>query len=162
MRAIERNVFVCIIGLFLFWASGSAFADDAMTLVVNPADQSNSQQFVDYLTANEISVEFCAPADFDLVKDGTYLTIMGGVDDDAIRKLVVEAVGEEEAALLGDSKTGKMYYKEGVWAPDQKVMIFTGSDSDAAIEARKAARRTWVPYIEEWFELEGPEALKSY
>lgn len=162
MKALNQSIFIVVVGIFLSSGMGTAFADDAMTLVVNPANQSKSQQFIDYLIANEITVEFCAPADFDTVKANTYITIVGGVDDKSVSKLVAEAVGEEETAALGENGSGKMYFKEGVWAPDQKVMIFTGSDDDAAVKARKASRGTWVPYIEEWFELEGPGALKSY
>ena len=108
-------------------------------------------------------MNFCEPEDFDSVKGNKYITLMGGVDDATFKKLVEKAVGDKETASLANKGTKKMYMKEGVWAPDQKVLIFTGSDSEAAADARMESRDTWMPLLQEWFSLEeGPDSLKAY
>ncbi|MBI5605058.1 MAG: hypothetical protein HY879_17115 [Deltaproteobacteria bacterium] len=149
--------------LFLM-ISSLALAEDLMILVTSPEDLKKVQPWVDFLTKNEITVKHFSPGDFEpLKKNFYYVTILGGMDQGGIRKLIAEAVGPAEAIALADKGTQKMVFKENVWLPGQKVLIFTGDNSQSAVQARTENRETWMKYLKEWFTLgEGPSGLKSY
>lgn len=156
-----KRVVVVLFALLLF-VPAFAFADD-MNIVTNDANKAKSQAWLDLLDQNEISVNFVAPADIDKVKKMKFIAIIGGVDDAAIKNLVTEAAGADEAAAMAKPGAKKMILKENLWSDGQKVLLFTGSDADAAAQARVESRETWMPLLEEWFELdEGPASLKAY
>jgi hypothetical protein len=160
MSSFKKTV-VALFALMLL-VPAFAMAYD-MNVVADEANRTNSQKWLDLLAQNEITVVPVAPADIDKVKQQKYITIIGGVDDAAIKKLVTEVAGADEAAAMAKPGAKKMLVKDNVWSQGQKVLLFTGSDKNAAAEARVESRETWMPLLEEWFELdEGPAALKAY
>ena len=88
---------------------------------------------------------------------------MGGVDNPLIRQLIVNIIGADEVAALSKKGARKMYLIKAKYAQDQLILIFTGSDSEAAALARTESRNTWLPLLNEWFDLgQGPAGLKGY
>ncbi|MGC1404868.1 MAG: hypothetical protein WA974_18320 [Thermodesulfobacteriota bacterium] len=161
----EKKLGLGVMAIILFlMISSLALAEDLMILVTSQDDLKKVQPWVDFLTKNEITVKSFSPGDFESVKKSFYyVTIMGGMDQNGIKKLIGEVVGPAEAATLSTPGTKKMIVKENVWQPGQKVLIFTGDNSQAAIQARTENRETWMKYLKEWFNLgEGPSGLKSY
>jgi hypothetical protein len=153
-----------IVTIIILMISSLALAEDLMILVTSQDDLKKNQPWVDFLMKNEITVKHFLPGDFEAVKKSFYyVTIMGGMDQSGIKKLIGEAVGPTEGNTLANKGTKKMIIKENVWQPGQKVLIFTGDTSQSAIQARTENRETWMKYLKEWFSLgEGPSGLKAY
>ena len=105
-----------------------------MIVVASAFNQNKSQRWIDFLAMSEVQVDFVAPDDFESIKTQKYITIIGGVDEEAIRKLVSEIVGADEAKALSQKGAKKMYLKEGYGSKDQKLLIFTGSDAVSYLE----------------------------
>jgi hypothetical protein len=161
----EKKLGLVVMATILFlMISSLALAEDLMILVTSQDDLKKVQPWVDFLTKNEITVKSFSPGDFESVKKSFYyVTIMGGMDQSGIKKLITEAVGTSEATALANKGTQEMIVKENVWQPGQKVLIFTGDNSQSAVQARTENRETWMKYLKEWFNLgEGPSGLKSY
>jgi hypothetical protein len=139
------------------------WADDVIKLVGNQASLSKAQTLVDFLKKNEISVDIVTLSDFHKVKSNYFIVIEGGMDDPSIQKLVNEVLGPAEADALSKPGAKKMFMKENVWQQGQKVLVFSGSNADAAAAARADSREVWMKYLKEWFDLgEGPGGLKAY
>jgi hypothetical protein len=85
------------------------------------------------------------------------------MDDPASKALITEVVGAAEAGPLAKEGAKKMFFKENLWQPGQKVLVFAGSNAEAAAAARVENRDTWYKYFKAWFDLEdSPEGLKGY
>jgi hypothetical protein len=152
-----------VIVLLLILPAALVRAEDVMKLIVNQASLSKVQAWMDFLQKNEISVDLVAPADFSKVKSSYFIAIEGGMDDPAIQKLVTEVAGSAEADALSKPGAKKMFMKENVWQPGQKVLVFAGSNAEAASAARADSREAWMKYLKAWFDLgEGPGGLKAY
>lgn len=163
MKLRVKAVMGCVMILLVILPAALVRAEDVMKLVVNQTSLSRAQAWVDFLKKNEISVDHVAPADFGKVKSNFFITIEGGMDDPAIQKLVTEVVGSAEADGLSKPGAKKMFMKENVWQPGQKVLVFAGSNADAAAAARVDSREAWMKYLKAWFDLgEGPGGLKAY
>jgi hypothetical protein len=163
MKANVRNCIVALTVCLVLLSAGWAAADEGMTVVASPFNQNKSQRWIDFLAMSEVQVEFVAPENFDSIKTKKYITIIGGVDEEAIRKLVSEIVGADEAKAMSQKGAKKMYMKEGYGSKDQKMLIFTGSDADAAALARTENRDNWMPLLQKWFDLsDTPATLKAY
>ena len=164
MKKSKQVVFGILATLVFLTLSSWALAEDLMILVSPKEEQKNVQPWVDFLNKNEIAVKSFSPGDFDAIKKSFYyVALVGGMDQAELKKLVTEAVGADEAAALAKPGAKKMLVKENVWQPGQKVLIFTGSNAQAAIQARTENRDAWMKYLKEWFSLgEGPSSLKSY
>ena len=158
-----KSSIIYLIAILIAVPAARAIAEEPMKVVANSYNQNKAQKWVDFLLMNEVEVEFCEPADFDSVKSAKYIAIMGGVDDGDIKKLLTDVLGAEEVAALGEKGAKKMVVKKGYGAQDQEMLIFTGSDSEAAADARVESRETWMPLLTKWFDLdEGPASLKAY
>lgn len=163
MKALNKHIIVALMVSIFLMPAAWAMADDGITVVANPYNQNKAQKWVDYLLQNEVTVKFAKPEDFESVKSSKYLAIIGGVDDEHIMNLVSQAVGGKEASAMAKKGAKKMFIKDGTWAPGQKVLIFTGSDTEAAAQARVESRESWMPYLVDWFDLdEGPTTLRAY
>ena len=163
MKTISKYSFLCLIVLTCILPPALAAADEPMTVVANSQNQTKAQKWVDFLLMNEVDVEFVEPGDFNSIKTAKYVAIMGGVDDPAVKKLVSDILGPNEATAMAKPGAKKMYIKKGYGAQDQEMLIFTGSDTQAAVDARTESRDTWMPMLTEWFDLDdGPGGLKAY
>ncbi len=144
-------------------AGVSSAAEDTMKLIASPASQAKAAAFVGLMKTNQITVDAVAPADAAAAKKSNVVVIEGGMDDAAIKPLITEVAGASEAAALAKAGAKKMIMKENVWQPGQKVLVFAGSNADAAAAARTENREEWMKYFKQWFELsDGPEGLKGY
>ena len=132
MKAIYKHCFVISVCCLVLLSAGWAAADDSLTVIASPFNQNKSQRWIDFLALNELQVEFVVPENFNSVKNQKYITIIGGVDEEVISKLLSEIVGADEVKALSQKGAKKMYVKENYDAKDQKILIFTGSDADAA------------------------------
>jgi hypothetical protein len=163
MKANKQNCIAVLTVCLVLLSAGWAAADDSMIVVASAFNQNKSQRWIDFLAMSEVQVDFVAPDDFESIKTQKYITIIGGVDEEAIRKLVSEIVGADEAKALSQKGAKKMYLKEGYGSKDQKLLIFTGSDADAAALARTENRDNWMPLLQKWFGLsDSPATLKAY
>jgi hypothetical protein len=163
MKAIRKWFIMLLFALLFTMPTTWAIAGEPMTVVADSYNQNKAQKWVDFLLSKEVKVEFCEPADFDSVKTAKYIAIMGGVDDPDIKKLITDIIGAEEVDALAQKGAKKMFVKNGYGAQDQEMLIFTGSDSDAAADARVESKETWMPILTEWFDLdEGPGSLQMY
>lgn len=164
MKKSEKIGFWILATLVFLTLSSWVLAEDLMIVVSSKEEQKNVQPWVDFLNKNEIAVKSFAPGDFEAIKKSFYyVALAGGMDQAEMKKLVTEAVGPDEAAALAKPGAKKMLVKENDWQPGQKVLIFTGNNSQAAIQARTENREAWMKYLKEWFSLgEGPSSLKSY
>jgi hypothetical protein len=134
-----------------------------MTVVAEYKDREAALRWVDYLLTNEIFVEYVDPEFFSANTDVEYMAIMGGVDNAEIKKILTDLIGAGEVAAMSKKGAKKMYLIEDKYSMGQKILVYTGSDSEASANARTESRDEWMPMLEEWFGLdEGPVGLKAY
>jgi len=134
-----------------------------MILVSGQGSLVKAQTWIDFLRKNELTVEHYVLSELDQVKDRPYITIMGGLDEAGFKEVLTEVIGAAETASLAEEGAKKMFLKEDVWKPGQKVLVFAGCDADAAAAARTESKDTWMEYLTEWFDLEdAPGGLRPY
>ena len=145
-------------------SSSSAAQDEyTMILVAGQGSLVKAQTWIDFLNKNELTVEHYVLSELDQVKKYPYITIMGGLDEPGVKELLTEVIGAVETASLAENGAKRMFLKENVWTPGQKVLIFAGSDADAAAAVRTESRDIWMEYLTEWFDLEEiPGGLRPY
>ena len=135
------------------------------TMVVVSGQNSlvKAQTWIDFLRKNELTVDHYVLSELDQVKDSPYITIMGGLDEAGIKEVLAEVIGEAETAALAEKGAKRMFLKEDVWKPGQKVLVFAGCDAAAAAAARTESKESWMKYLTEWFDLEdAPGGLRPY
>ena len=143
--------------------ASKAQSGDTLYLVAAKESRIKAQPWIDFLKTYDLPVEHYVLSELDLVKDQDYIAIAGGLDESGIQDLLVEVIGDSEVASLQAEGAKKMFLKENVWKPGQKVLVFAGNDAEAAAAARSEAKETWMEYLEEWFDLEEiPGGLRAY
>lgn len=163
MKRIAGLIFSVFIIACLLMPSSSAQDEYTMILVAGQSSLVKAQTWIDFLKKNELTVEHYVLSELDQVKKYPYITIMGGLDESGIKELLTEVIGAGETASLGEKGAKKMFLKEDVWEPGQKVLVFAGNDIAAAAAARTESRDTWMEYLTEWFDLEEvPGGLRAY
>jgi hypothetical protein len=164
MRMRIKVVVACLLAAVVFLPAGRAMAaEDTMKMVAAPASLTKAGNFIGLMKKNQITVDIVAPADAGTVKKSNIVVIEGGMDDAATKALITEVVGAAEAAALSKDGAKKMFMKENMWQPGQKVLVFAGSNAETAAAARSEGREAWLKYFKAWFDLdEGPEGLKGY
>jgi hypothetical protein len=163
MPRLRNWMFSAFIFTFLFLCTSSAEIDDTMVLIAGQASLVKAQAWIDFLKKNEITVDHYVLSELDKVKSQKYITIMGGMEEAGVKDLLTGVLGAAETASLAEKGNKKMFLKEDVWAPGQKVLIFAGSDVSAAAAARTESRDKWMEYLREWFDLEEvPGGLRAY
>jgi hypothetical protein len=163
MKYVAGLILSVFIIAYLIPPSSAAQDEYTMILVAGQGSLVKAQTWIDFLHKNELTVEHYVLSELDQVKKYPYITIMGGLDEPGIKELLTEVIGAAETSSLAEKGAKKMFLKEDVWTPDQKVLIFAGSDTDAAAEARTESRDTWMEYLTEWFDLDDmPGGLRPY
>jgi hypothetical protein len=71
-----------------------------------------------------------------------------------VGEIVKQLLTEEEQNWVGNPGNSRMYLKENVWREGQMVLIFAGSDKEAAVKARTANRAKWIGYLNDWFNID--------
>jgi hypothetical protein len=163
MKQISKRILPSFIAILLISPALKAQDDDAMALLAAQASLIKAQKWIDFLKQNEIPVDHYVLSEFEMVKERRFITIMGGLDEAPIQAIITELVGADEASSLAKKGAKKMLLKEDVWKPGQKILIFVGSDAEAAAAIRTESRDEWMEYLDEWFDLgEGPGGLRAY
>jgi len=163
MKHMPSWILAAFIFALLLPAAAKAQTGEALYLVAAKESRVKAQKWIDFLNAYDQPVEHYVLSEVDLVKDKDFIALTGGLDEKGFRDLLVEIIGESEVSALEKADAGKMFLKEDVWKPGQKVIVFAGKDTDAAVEARSDAKETWMEYFEEWFDLEEiPGGLRAY
>ena len=156
-------ILAAIMALSLTLSPMAALGQDQLIVVATKQTYQAAQRWVDFLTTKGIVPKNVEPSQFGQYKQSEYIAVMGGVDEAGIKELVKEAVGDQELAALSQKGAGKMYVKSNVWGPGQNVVIFAGSDAQAAEKARVDAKDEWMGLFADWFGLEmGGPSLKGY
>ena len=163
MKIVTIRIYSAFLIACLLLPISVAQSEDAMVLVAAKESRVKAQVWIDFLMKNQLSVDHYVLSELDQVKRMPYVAIAGGLDEPGIKELLTDVIGAEEVASLSAEGTGRMYLKDDVWNPDQKVLVFAGSDAAAAAEARAESRDTWMEYLTEWFDLEEvPGGLRAY
>ncbi|MBN2320185.1 MAG: hypothetical protein JXR49_13965 [Acidobacteria bacterium] len=143
--------------------ASKAQTEDTLFLVAAKESRVKAQAWIDFLQRYDLPVEHYVLSELDLVKNHDFIAIVGGLDETGFRDLLKGVLGEAEIASLEAEGAKKMFVKDDVWKPGQKVLVFAGSDPAEAAEARSDSRETWMEYLTEWFDLEEiPGGLKAY
>jgi hypothetical protein len=161
---MPKMTIACLLALALFLPAGRAVAaEDTVKMIAAPASLTKAGPFIGFMKKNQITVDVVAPADAAGVKKSNVIIIEGGMDDAASKALISEVAGAAEAASLAKTGAKKMFLKENLWQPGQKILVFAGGNAEDAAAARVENRETWMKYFKQWFDLdESPEGLKGY
>ena len=163
---LRKGIMIVTVFLALTLALSSAAALAAgqeLLVVANKPTFQAAQKWVDFLTTKGITVKHVEPSQFGANKGAPYMVVMGGVAEPGMGDLIKEAVGAQEFASLGKAGAGKMYTRSNVWGQGQNVLVFAGSDPEAAAKARADARDEWMGMLADWFGLElGGPTMHGY
>jgi hypothetical protein len=163
MTRAPRWIAAAFIFVLVLPVATEAQTGDTLYLVAAKESRIKAQPWIDFLKTYDLPVEHFVLSELDLVKNQDYIAIAGGLDEAGVRDLLVEVIGDSEVASLQAEGAKKMFLKENVWKPGQKVLVFAGNDAEAAAAARSEAKETWMEYLEEWFDLEEvPGGLRAY
>ncbi len=163
MNRIAGLILSVFIVACLLVPSSAAQDEYTMILVAGQSSLVKAQTWIDFLKQHELTVEHYVLSELEQVKKYPYITIMGGLDEAGIKEVFAEVIGADETAALTEKGSKKMFLKEDVWEPGQKILVFAGDDVAAAAAARTESRDTWMEYLTEWFDLEEiPGGLRPY
>jgi len=163
MKRIAGLIFSVFIIACLLLPTSGAQSEYTMILVAGQGSLVKAQTWIDFLKKNELTVDHYVLSELDQVKNYPYITIMGGLDETGIEEMFTEVIGAAETASLAEKGAKKMFLKEDVWKPGQKVLVFAGNDVAAAAAVRTESRDAWMEYLTEWFDLEEvPGGLRAY
>ena len=163
MRPVFSWILSAFIMICLLLPAAGAQSEDAVVLVAAQGSRVKAQPWIDFLMKNQLSVDHYVLSELDQVKEKPYIAITGGLDEPGVKELLTEVIGAEEVAALASEGAKKMYLREDVWESGQKVLVFAGSNTETAAEARADSRDTWMEYLTEWFDLEEvPGGLRAY
>ena len=132
---------------------GLAFAFDKLFIVGNRTSIDLAKEFFTTLSNESIPLAIITDQ-FEKVKNGKYIIVLGGAKGPGSVEDFVNQVLTKEEQTAGNQPGGKMFVKENVFSQGQTIIVFTGPDEAAAAEARKNGRKTWWPYFVQWFELD--------
>ncbi len=163
MKRIAGLIFSVFVLSCLLLPTSGAQDEYTMVLVAGQGSLVKAQTWIDFLKQNELTVEHYVLSELDQVKNYPYITIMGGLDETGIKDVLTEVIGAAETDSLTEKGAKKMFLKEDVWKPGQKVLVFAGNDIAAAAAVRTESRDTWMEYLTKWFDLEDvPGGLRPY
>ena len=108
-------------------------------LLANDIDFTRAKDFVTFLEDNGFEVVRIQASELGTYKGEELIIILGGADaPDGVGDVVRSVLDEREQAL---TRTGTRYFlKKNVWAQDQRVFIFSGSDRDGTKQAHTEHR----------------------
>jgi len=153
MKIKRIGIAVVIMSIMCVGIAQTATAND-LIVVATKAAYDASQEWVDFLTLNEVPVQHVAPEDFDEYRKEPFVVMMGGMDEvDGIKALAKEILAEDELKYVSQKGNGELYFKFKVFDPMQTIIIFAGSDRAAAAAARKKNKDVWLNSFISWFDL---------
>ncbi|MBN2242905.1 MAG: hypothetical protein JW793_09470 [Acidobacteria bacterium] len=163
MKRVRAWIPAAFLFSFLLPAASTAQTEETLFLVAAKESRVQAQPWIDFLQRYDLPVEHYVLSELDLVKKHDFVTVAGGLDEDGVRELLAQILGEAGLASLESEETGKMILKENVWKEGQKVLIFAGRNAAAAAAARSESREAWMECLTDWFDLQDvPGGLKAY
>jgi desulfoferrodoxin (superoxide reductase-like protein) len=105
-------------------------------LVANSIDHTRARSLITFLEDNEFEVIHVTAAEFNQHKNEKLIIILGGVDTSEGVGNVVESVLNEREQELTRLST-RYFLKTDVWAPGQRVFVFSGIDREGTKEAHE-------------------------
>jgi hypothetical protein len=163
MRQAPKWILTAFLFALLLPAASEAQDDETLILLAAQESLVKAQKWIDFLNKNELTVDHYVLSELNKLKNRTYIAITGGLDEAGMKELLAGIIGDSAVASLEANGAGKMFLKEDVWKSGQKVLIFAGSDAEAAAKVRTETKDTWMEYLQEWFDLEEvPGGLRAY
>jgi hypothetical protein len=151
-----KNIIIVAVFMSIMWVGiiQTAAASDLIVVATKDTYEA-SQKWVDFLTLNEVPIQHVTPQEFDKYKKEPYVVLMGGMDEpDGIKVLAKEILAEDELEYISQKGNGEIYFKFKVFDPMQTIIVFAGSDRDAAAAARKKNKSDWLDSFIQWFDLD--------
>jgi hypothetical protein len=148
----------CVVGLLvgislcLAIPHGSAAQEKRQLIVVaNDPSYELASAWVNFLNTESVPFTRIIPSDFEKYKKEKNIVILGGpTEPEGVGEIVKQALTKEEQDYVSEQGHFRMYIKYNVWAPEQNVMVFAGSDRQAASQARQVSRQKWIPIFNDW------------
>jgi hypothetical protein len=152
-----------LLSALLLPSASAAQTEESLILVAAKDSRVKAQTWIDFLKRYDLTVEHFVLSELETVKSHDFIAIMGGLNETGFKDLLAGIIGEAELASLEAKEAKKMFLKENVWKPGQKVLIFAGNDVESAVAARSESKEEWMEYLTEWFDLEEiPGGLRAY
>jgi hypothetical protein len=122
-----------------------------LIVVANDPSYELASAWVNFLKDESVPFTRIMPSDFEKYKKEKNIVILGGpTEPDGVGEIVKQALTKEEQDYVSEEGRFRMYIKYNVWAPEQNVMVFAGSDRQAASKARQVSRQKWIPIFNDW------------
>lgn len=122
-----------------------------LIVVANDPSYELASAWVNFLNTESVPFKRIKPNDFEKYKNEKNIVILGGPNEpEGVGEIVKQALTKEEQDYFSEEGRFRMYIKYNVWAPEQNVMIFAGSDRQAAAKARQVSRQKWIPIFNDW------------
>lgn len=153
MKSVKWTVSLLVSILFCWAIPYGSWAQGRRQLIVVANDQSFdlASAWVNFLKNESVPFTRIMPSDFEKYKNEKNIVILGGpTEPDGVGEIVKQALTKEEQDYVSEEGRFKMYIKYNVWAKEQNVMIFAGSDSKTAAKARTVSRQKWIPIFNDW------------
>jgi hypothetical protein len=102
-----------------------------IVVLANSIDFALAPDFIEFLKNRGFVVVLTSPADFDSCKEMELIVILGGPDaPEGVGEIVIEALNYCEEKAIRQPGARKMYLKNNLWAPNQKVAVIAGSNRE--------------------------------
>ena len=161
----NRSMVPAVLLIFsILVSAGAAFAGDEVVVVATPKTFEASAAWAEYLEEQEVPLKHMTPQAFAADKKAPFVVIMGSLDEtDGVKALVAECLSKTEFQRASQVDTGEVFFKSKTWAPNQSIIVITGSDWPSTEAARKDYREEWLDELGKWFDLDlsGP-TMHSY
>lgn len=163
MKHAPARLSAAFLFVLLLPAVSPAQSEENLFLVAAKDSRVRAQSWIDFLKRYDLEIEHYFISEIDAAKTHDFIVIAGGLDEEGVRDLLKQVLGDAEVAALEKADKGKMMLKEDLWKPGQMVLVFAGRTSAEAAAARSEAKEIWMERLQDWFDLdEVPGGLKAY
>jgi hypothetical protein len=102
-----------------------------IVVLANSIDFALAHDFLEFLRNRGLVVVPISAADFDLCKEMELIVILGGPDaPEGVGEIVKGALNYCEEKAIRQPGAKKMYLKNNLWAPNQRVAVIAGSNRE--------------------------------
>ena len=143
------SLFVCA------WAGAVLAAEKQLIVIADEATYQGSADWTELLRKSGVAVKHVLPSQSAEYRKEKYIFLIGwpGEPGDAGR-LVKEALKPDEVRWVEEQGNRKYYIKPDLWSAGQTVLVFAGSDREAALSAIRESKKAWWIQVASWFDLE--------
>lgn len=108
-------------------------------LVANEIDHTRARKLITFLEDNGYEVIHVSASEFDQYKTEKLIIILGGIDTSGgVGNIVKSVLNEREQELTRLST--RYFLKTDVWAPNQRIFVFSGVDREGTMQAHQQYR----------------------